>query len=128
MRPPATHWCLHSPLRPAPAPLQDGTITKKNSPSRNLHRLMTSLSFISAIFENLAKGQQLREAVSGARVQAEGGRHSAGGPGPGSSDPAALEAGDAPGLCPAAAASHAALHSPVGPPSRLQTRTTRRWR
>jgi hypothetical protein len=45
--------------------LQDGSITKKNSPSRNLHRLMTSLSFISHIFENLSQGKELREAVAG---------------------------------------------------------------
>ena len=38
----------------------------KNSPSRNLHRLLNTLAFISAIFKNLQQGKQLKEAVSGA--------------------------------------------------------------
>ena len=37
---------------------------RKNSPARNVHRLMGTLAFISAIFENLAKGQALKDAVS----------------------------------------------------------------
>lgn len=41
-------------------PLQDGTITKKNSPARNVHRLLNTLNFIAAIFENLAKGMTLK--------------------------------------------------------------------
>jgi Na+-transporting NADH:ubiquinone oxidoreductase subunit NqrD len=48
-----------------PPPSQDGTITKKNSPGRNLHRLINTLSFISAIFKGLVKGLQLKEAVTG---------------------------------------------------------------
>lgn len=43
---------------------QDGTITKKNSPARNVHRLLNTLNFIAAIFENLSKGCPLRDAVS----------------------------------------------------------------
>ncbi|PSC72987.1 glycolipid transfer [Micractinium conductrix] len=42
----------------------DGTITKKNSPARNVHRLLNTLNFIAAIFENLAKGMPLKDAVS----------------------------------------------------------------
>lgn len=38
----------------------DGTITKKNSPARNVHRLLNTLNFIAAIFENLAKGHALK--------------------------------------------------------------------
>lgn len=45
---------------------KDGSIVKKNSPSRNLHRLLTSVSFISYIFENLSQGKELREAVTDA--------------------------------------------------------------
>lgn len=45
---------------------QDNTITKKNSPARNVHRLLNTLNFIAAIFENLAKGQALKDAVSDA--------------------------------------------------------------
>ena len=52
---------LPAPARPrAPALPQDGTITKKNSPARNVHRLLNTLSFIAAIFENLAKGMGLK--------------------------------------------------------------------
>ena len=43
-----------------PCPPQDGTITRKNSPARNVHRLLNTLNFIAAIFENLAKGQALK--------------------------------------------------------------------
>lgn len=39
---------------------QDGTITKKNSPARNVHRLLNTLNFIAAIFQNLAKGMALK--------------------------------------------------------------------
>lgn len=67
--PPHSSCRAHTLLRCC-ATLQDGSITKKNSPARNLHRLMTSLSFISHIFQNLSAGQQLREAVSGAAVRA----------------------------------------------------------
>ena len=51
---------------PPPPPPHDGSDTKKNSPARNLHRLLNNLNFISAIFENLAKGQTLKDAVSDA--------------------------------------------------------------
>jgi hypothetical protein len=44
----------------------DGTITKKNSPARNVHRLLNTLNFIAAIFQNLAKGMTLKDAVSDA--------------------------------------------------------------
>ena len=44
----------------------DGSITVKNSPARNVHRMMCTLSFIAAIFENLMapQGMTLKEAVS----------------------------------------------------------------
>lgn len=45
---------------------EDGTLTKKNSPGRNVHRLLNTLNFISAIFQNLAKGMTLKDAVSDA--------------------------------------------------------------
>lgn len=48
--------CLHLQL-PCPirnAALQAGTVTVKNSPSRNLHRLLSSVSFIAALLQNLA--------------------------------------------------------------------------
>lgn len=45
---------------------KDGTIVKKNSPSRNLHRLMNTLDFICHIFQNLAAGKALKDAVSDA--------------------------------------------------------------
>jgi len=45
---------------PCPLQAQDGTITKKNSPARNVHRLLNTLNFIAAIFENLAKGMALK--------------------------------------------------------------------
>ncbi|KAL4433930.1 hypothetical protein ABPG75_000371 [Micractinium tetrahymenae] len=45
---------------------QDGTITQKNSPARNVHRLLNTLNFIAAIFQNLAKGMALKDAVSDA--------------------------------------------------------------
>ena len=37
----------------------------KNSPGRNLHRLLTSIHFIGIIFQNLAAGMAMKEAVSG---------------------------------------------------------------
>ena len=46
--------------------LQDGTITVKNSPARNLHRLVGTLAFISAIFKHLQLGKSLKDAVSDA--------------------------------------------------------------
>lgn len=45
---------------------KDGTITKKNSPARNVHRLLNTLNFIAAIFENLGKDMTLKDAVSDA--------------------------------------------------------------
>lgn len=45
--------------------LQNNTVTVKNSPGRNLHRLMNSILFISLIFQNLANGQAMKEAVAG---------------------------------------------------------------
>ncbi|KAK2079908.1 hypothetical protein QBZ16_002303 [Prototheca wickerhamii] len=42
----------------------DATITVKNSPGRNLHRLLTSIHFIGIIFQNLAAGMAMKEAVS----------------------------------------------------------------
>lgn len=53
-----THRCCR-PATPLPL-LQDGTITKKNSPARNVHRLLNTLNFIAAIFQNLAKGMALK--------------------------------------------------------------------
>lgn len=51
----------HLALPPTHPPTkQDGTITKKNSPARNVHRLLNTLNFIAAIFENLAKGMALK--------------------------------------------------------------------
>ena len=44
--------------------LQDKTITVKNSPGRNLHRLLNTLAFISAIFKGLSAGKSLKDAVS----------------------------------------------------------------
>lgn len=35
-------------------------MTKKNSPARNVHRLLNTLNFIAGIFENLAKGMSLK--------------------------------------------------------------------
>lgn len=46
--------------------LQDKSITVKNSPARNLHRLLNTLAFISAIFKGLQAGKTLKDAVSGA--------------------------------------------------------------
>lgn len=40
------------------------TITVKNSPGRNLHRLLNTLAFISAIFKGLQRGKSLKDAVS----------------------------------------------------------------
>ena len=37
----------------------------KNSPARNLHRLLNTLAFISAIFKGLKAGKTLKDAVSG---------------------------------------------------------------
>ncbi|KAL4855989.1 Importin beta-like SAD2 [Chlorella vulgaris] len=45
---------------------KDATITRKNSPARNVHRLLNTLNFIAGIFENLAKGMGLKDAVSDA--------------------------------------------------------------
>jgi hypothetical protein len=45
--------------------LQDKSITVKNSPARNLHRLLNTLAFISAIFKGLQAGKNLKDAVSG---------------------------------------------------------------
>ncbi|KAL6785915.1 hypothetical protein ACKKBG_A00680 [Auxenochlorella protothecoides x Auxenochlorella symbiontica] len=42
----------------------NNTVTVKNSPGRNLHRLMNSILFISLIFQNLANGQAMKEAVA----------------------------------------------------------------
>ena len=42
----------------------DKTITVKNSPGRNLHRLLNTLAFISAIFKGLNNGKSLKDAVS----------------------------------------------------------------
>lgn len=42
----------------------DGTITVKNSPSRNLYRLMNAIAFIREIFIGLGAGKELKEAVS----------------------------------------------------------------
>ena len=44
---------------------QDQSIVVKNSPSRNLHRLLNTLAFISAIFKQLQLGKSLKDAVSG---------------------------------------------------------------
>ena len=44
----------------------DGSVVVKNSPARNLHRLLGSLAFISAIFRGLLAGKPLKDAVSGA--------------------------------------------------------------
>ena len=35
--------------------LQSNTVTKKNSGSRNLHRLLTAVLFVSGLLENMAK-------------------------------------------------------------------------
>ncbi|KFM23978.1 hypothetical protein F751_1259 [Auxenochlorella protothecoides] len=43
---------------------KNNTVTVKNSPGRNLHRLMNSILFISLIFQNLANGQAMKEAVA----------------------------------------------------------------
>lgn len=42
----------------------DGNITVKNSPGRNLHRLLNTLKFISSIFKGLRVGKTLKDAVS----------------------------------------------------------------
>jgi len=52
---------------PSKFPLQDKTITVKNSPARNLHRLLNTLAFISAIFKGLQAGKSLKDAVSGTK-------------------------------------------------------------
>jgi hypothetical protein len=49
--------------------VQDGSITVKNSPARNLHRLLGTLAFISAIFKGLEAGKSLKDAVSDAYDQ-----------------------------------------------------------
>jgi len=46
----------------------DGNITVKNSPGRNLHRLLNTIKFISAIFKGLRVGKTLRDAVSDVRL------------------------------------------------------------
>lgn len=46
--------------------MQDKTITIKNSPARNLHRLLNTLAFISSIFKGLKAGKSLKDAVTGA--------------------------------------------------------------
>ncbi len=51
--------CSHTLVMPAETPdcivnLQAGTVTTKNSCSRNLHRLLSSISFISSLLQNLA--------------------------------------------------------------------------
>ena len=35
--------------------LQSNTVTKKNSGSRNLHRLLTAVLFVSGLLQNMAK-------------------------------------------------------------------------
>lgn len=42
----------------------DGSLTRKNSPARNVHRLLNTLNFIAAIFHNLSAGMPLKDAVS----------------------------------------------------------------
>lgn len=55
--------------------IQDETITIKNSPARNLHRLVHTLAFISAIFKHLQLGESLKDAVSGAYDETLGKLH-----------------------------------------------------
>jgi subtilase family serine protease len=55
--------------------LQDGTITIKNSPGRNLHRLLNTLAFISQIFKGLAANKSLKDAVSDAYDETLGKLH-----------------------------------------------------
>ena len=48
--------------------LQSNTVTKKNSGSRNLHRLLTAVLFVSGLLQNMAKNsattlRQVRFAV-----------------------------------------------------------------
>ena len=50
----ATSLHLQLPRPTCNAALQAGTVTVKNSPSRNLHRLLSSVSFIAALLQNLA--------------------------------------------------------------------------
>lgn len=45
----------------------EGNITVKNSPGRNLHRLLNTIMFISAIFKGLRVGKTLKDAVSEVR-------------------------------------------------------------
>lgn len=47
----------------------------KNSPARNLHRLLNTLAFISAIFKGLKENKGLKEAVSDAYDQTLGKLH-----------------------------------------------------
>jgi hypothetical protein len=54
--------CL--PVDCLPARPQDGSLTRKNSPARNVHRLLNTLNFIAAIFHNLSAGMPLKDAVS----------------------------------------------------------------
>ena len=42
----------------------DGNITIKNSPGRNLHRLINSIAFITEIFKGLLINKNLKDAVS----------------------------------------------------------------
>ena len=48
--------------------LQSNTVTKKNSGSRNLHRLLTAVLFVSGLLQNMAKNsattlRQVRTAI-----------------------------------------------------------------
>jgi hypothetical protein len=54
------HTLILQPPAPPCTTLQDATITRKNSPARNVHRLLNTLNFIAGIFENLAKGMGLK--------------------------------------------------------------------
>ena len=50
----------------------EGNITVKNSPGRNLHRLLNTIMFISAIFKGLRVGKTLKDAVSEVRTMLPG--------------------------------------------------------
>lgn len=54
---------------------KQGNITVKNSPGRNLHRLMNTLAFIGAIFKGLLSGMTLKDSVSTAYDQTLGQLH-----------------------------------------------------
>lgn len=49
------------------AGVADKTITVKNSPARNVHRLLNTIAFIREIFKGLYDGAGLKESVSGKR-------------------------------------------------------------